>query len=355
MHLAPREEPPASEQASGGPRLESASLRRLFLDLLGRPPHAAERETWTGQERSRLIEPSLSSEEFWTNWLEEQLYYFLLIDNFRPTTEGVRSIPGELAGGVLGVREALHRICLSSSFDRRNPGPDTFVTVVMEQLLGLVVQKAPRELEIGKKLYDGRTGTFLGRSGTTQADVVHNAIADTRMLTHLLTREHERLLRRPPSAQELAAWVAELERDAHAFRAILTRWFLSKAYDQRLETRAPMPNRLFIRALFVDLLGRLPDEGETHRMRTALDGLADSGPLRALVARLILDSGKASVPERAAIADPAAWIQGLFERLLGRAPSNAERVAFGESFADPDCRPATVLYAIVSHPEYQTW
>lgn len=335
--------------------LDPGSLRRLFLDLLGRPPYPDESKVWSERERPELVAEVLSSEEFWANWLEEQLYYFLLIDNFRPTTEGVRSIPAELAGGTLGVREALHRICLSSSFDRRNPGPDTFVSVVMEQLLGLVVQKNARELEIGKKLYDGAKGTFLGRSGSSQADLVHVAIADARTLGHFLQREHERLLREQPSAQELSTWVGDLERDEHALRKILEAWFTSRAYDRRLASRAPLPNRLFVRALFVDLFGRLPDEGEAQRMRSALDGLADSGPLRSLVARLILDSGKAHVPERATIGDPASWIHGLFERLLGRPPSAEEHAVFLESFSDPACRPATVLYAIVSHSEYQTW
>src|SRR6185436_19270094 len=190
-------------------------------------------------------------------------------------------------------------------------------------------------------LYDGSSGTFLGRAGSSQADVVHIAIADKRTLGHLLEREHERLLRQEPTAQDLSAWIGALENDEHAFPGILKEWFLSPAYDRRLATRAPQPNRLFIRALYVDLIGRLPDEDETQRLRGALDGLADSGPLRSLVARLILDSGKAPVPARAAITDPAAWIRGLFERLLGRSPGDEELAVFLESYSDPACRPAT--------------
>lgn len=341
--------------ASTSRTIDSGVLRRSFLDLLGRPPYPEERQVWTGKDRPALIEELLVKEEFWANWLEEQLYYLLLIDNFRPTTEAVQDIPRQLAEGSLGVLEAIHRICLSSSFDRRNPGPDTFVTVVMEQILGVVVQKIPRELEIGKKLYDGSRGTFLGRPGSSQADVVHIAIADSRATSFFLGREYARLMRREPSPQDLSGWVGTLEQDRLAFRQILGAWFRSQAYDQRLTTRAPQPNRLFVRALFVDLLGRLPDEGEAHRMRSALGGLAESGPLRSLIARLILDSGKAPVPQRAEIADPAAWIRELFERLLGRLPTAAEQTAFLEGFADPACRPQTVLYAIVSHPEYQTW
>ncbi len=335
--------------------LDHGSLRCLFLDFFGRPPFAGERSTWIGGPRSALVDSALPSREFWQSWLDEQLYYFLLIDNFRPTTESVRAIPAQLAEGEIGVLEALHRICLSSSFDRRNPGPDTFVSVVMEQLLGLEVQRSVRELEIGKKIYDGAKGTFLGRPGSSQADVVHTAMGDRRAVRHLLQREYERWMRKPPLEGDLSTWTGTLVRDPLALRSILSEWFRSKAYEARLETRVPLPNRLFIRALYVDLLDRMPDEDEAERLRSALDGLANAGPLRSLVARLILDSGKTPIPERALILDAEAWVRGLFERLLGRSPRATELGAFLEAYADPACRTGTVLYAIVSHPEYQTW
>lgn len=333
----------------------TGTWRAIALDLLGRPPFPAEVERWRTQPRSAVVQEILAGPEFWRNWLEEQLYFFLLIDNFRPETPGVTELPELLARGELGVQEALHRVCLSSSFDRRNPGPDTFVTVVMEQLLGITVQKNPRELEIGKKLYDGSQGKFLGKTGGSQADVVNIAIADERAPRFFLAREYERFLRRAASPKDIEDWARELTADPRGFRAILSRWLGSPAYEIRLAGRAPMPNRLFVRALFVDLLGRLPEAEEGQRIRGALDGMADSGPLRSLVARLLLDSGKVPLPERDRIPDPAAWIEANFERMLGRSALPAERTEFLAAFQDPACRPATVLYAIVSHPAYQTW
>lgn len=329
--------------------------RALALDLLGRPPLPSERAAWSQRPPAEVVAELLGTQEFWQNWLEEQLYYFLLIDNFRPETEGVTALPTTLSTGKLGVIEALHRICLSSSFDRRNPGPDTFVSVVMEQLLGLTVQKIPRELEIGKKLYDGTSGKFLGKSGGSQADVVHIAIDDPRAIRHFLVREHERLLRRTPDPKVLEAHARRLADAPLSYPAILQEWLASPAYGERLTRRAPLTNRLFVRALFIDLVGRLPDAEEGQRIRSAMDGLADARPLRTLVARLLLDSGQVPLPERSAIPDPAAWIADTFERLLGRPIASAEREEFLSAFADPACRPATVLYAIVSHPEYQTW
>jgi hypothetical protein len=322
---------------------------------MGRPPLAGERARWLGHSRVELIDWALATTECWENWLDEQLFFFLLVDNFRPTSDGVTAIPTLLTEGAIGVGEALHRICLSTSFDRRNPGPDTFVSVVMEQLLGMTVQRAPRELEIGKRVYEGHSGTFLGRPGNTQSDIVHIAISDRRCIENFLEREHSRFLRKAATPKELAAWTDALLEEGQAFRAILGSWLASHAYDERLELDAPQPNRVFARALYVDVFGRVPTATEVQRLRTALDALADSRPLRALVARLMLDSGKASVPRRGEIEDVAAWTILLFERLLGRPPSESELSVFVEGLRSPTCEPSTALYAIVSHPEYQLW
>jgi hypothetical protein len=45
----------------------------------------------------------------------------------------------------------------------------------------------------------------------------------------------------------------------------------------------------------------------------------------------------------------------MFSRFLGRPASAEELSVFVTAFHDPACRPTTVVYAIVSHPEYQTW
>ncbi len=302
-----------------------------------------------------LLDEVIGSEDFWKNWLDEQLYYFLLIDNFRPTSDRVLALPADLALERIGARDALHRILISASFDRRNPGPDTFVTVVMEQILGLTVQNRTRDLELGKRMYDGVTANFLGHTGNSQAGVVSIAIADRQALRHFLAREHHRLLRADPGSRELTSWAKELARDDRAYVQILRGWYQSEAYRRRLENVAPLPNRIFVRALYVDLLDQLPEENEAQRLRNALDGLADAGPLRSVLARLLLDSGTAPVPAREELEDPTAWVADLFERLLGRPATADELRAFVTAFHDPSCQPTTAVYAIVSHPEYQTW
>ena len=116
-----------------------------------------------------------------------------------------------------------------------------------------------------------------------------------------------------------------------------------------------MPNRLFVRALFVDLLDRLPAPDEAEPVREALDGLGDSLPLRSVLARMMLDSGRVPLPEKDAIERPGEYVRQLFLRLLGREPEPDEGAAFVAALEEPACRVATVLFAIVSHPEYHRY
>jgi hypothetical protein len=357
-----RESPAASRRivqeetrAEPARALDDAALRAAFLDLVGRPPFEDERARWLGRGRHELVDALTSTEAFWQHWLDEQLYYFLLIDNFRPESERVLAIPRDLAAEKLDVREAIHRIALSPSFDQRNPGADTFVTVVMEQLDGLRVQKNARELEVGKAVYDGKPGTFLGKSGASQSDVVRIAVEHKAFSETLVEREHRRLVRAEPDRQALAEWVRRFHRDPRAYPGLVREWILSPAWDARVASRTDAPNRLFVRALFVDLLGRLPSDEEARRLRTALDGLADPRPLRAVVARLLIDSGSVKLPEKRAVEDPTRWVADLFRRLLGREAAQDELAAFVGAFHDPACQPATVLYAIVTHPDYQCY
>jgi hypothetical protein len=335
--------------------LDAASLRAAYLDLVGRPPYEPERAQWFAKPRRALVDALLGSEEFWAHWLEEQLYYFFLIDNFRPESERVAAMPPLLAAGKLDVREAIHRISLSPSFDQRNPGADTFCTVVMEQLNGIEVQKRPRELEIAKKIYDGTPGTFFGRTGQCQSDLLAIAIADRSFTETFVAREHRRLLRSEPDKKAAAEWVRRLHREPREYPAVLREWLLSPEWDRRVAEKLEVPNRLFVRTLYVDLLGRLPDDLEARRLRSALDGLSDAMPLRAVVARMLLDSGQVVVPTRSDVDDPTKWVGDQFRRLLGREAAESELKTFVTAFHDPACRPATVLYALVTGPEYQSY
>jgi len=334
--------------------LDARALRVLTLDVLGRPPFRKEWEAWLGRPRAAWVEAHVGGLESWRQWLDAELYALLLIDEFRPPPEHLDAWAKDLAEGRVGALEAFHRILLSTEFDRRNPGADTFVTVVMEELLGITVQQDARELERGKSVYDGNPGRFLGERGSSQADVVKIAMEDPRTARRLVARAHRRLMRAElaPEPLDEAARLVRAERDA--FPHLVAGWLVGADWPRRLASREPVDNRRFVRSVHVDLLDRLPTDEETRRMRTALDGLADPRPLRAILVRLMLDSGRTTfrTPDEA---QPSAFVDHAFERLLGRAPTEDERAIFLEVLESPGARPETVLLALLSHSDYQTW
>jgi len=332
--------------------LDHHMLRTVCLDLLGRPPLPAEREEWIDKDLRDFLKETTSSLEFWEHWLEEQLYYFLLIDNFRPETEGVQAVPSKMVEGRLDPREAVHRIVLSPSFEMRNPGADTFVTVVMEQLAGMRVQKKPRDLEIGKALYDGKPGVFLEHRGNSQADVVKICVESKDFAREFIAREYGRMMHRDGPKKSLRTWAGAFHREPVAYRDQVRGWFVSEEYMTRLKEQHPLSNRAFVNALHVDLLGRMPTPGEAEPMREALDGLGDSAPLRAILARLLLDSGRVSIPEKSSITNRREWAISLFPRFFGREASKEELNAVCGALDEPSCQPSTILYALLSHPEY---
>ncbi|MBL8859359.1 MAG: hypothetical protein JNL28_12685 [Planctomycetes bacterium] len=335
--------------------LDARALRTLHLDLLGRPPLATEVEHSSGKQLAEVVDAIVGEPEFWSRWFEEQLYYFLLVNNFRPQSERMSALPADLASSKVDVREAVHLIALSANFDQRNPGADTFVTVVMEQLLGLQVQKNARELEIGKHLYDGGEGTFLGARGNSQADVVRIAVRHKGFSAHFIGREYERFVHARADPKELAYSATEFAKDPGVYTNLVKRWLNSEAYRARLEKRLPLENRLFVCSLFVDLLGRVPTEAEAEPMRQALDGLSDPAPLRSVLVRMMIDSGRVPVEKRSDITDPAGWVRARFTRFYGRSPSESELATFVAAFNEPECRPQTILCALLSSPEYQLY
>ena len=193
-----------SSQDQDQPRTEALSaramnhrvLRAAFFDLLGRPPFRDEYERWLNKSLADLLDAVLGNQEYWNQWWEEQLYYFLLIDQFRPATELAVEVPNKLTEGRLSVRDAVHRLALTSSFDLRNPGADTFVTVVMEQICGKTVQKDTRTLELGKNAYDGNPSRFMGTVASNQSDVIRICVEDKSAALHLISREYARLFRK---------------------------------------------------------------------------------------------------------------------------------------------------------------
>ena len=321
---------------------------------LGTQQLAEERQAWLGQPRGRVIDDLWSLELTWQHWLEEQLYFFMLIDQFRPVGTSLDEVPGRLQRGAMSAAEALHRIALSTSFDLRNPGADTFVTVVMEQFCGIEVQSSKRELEIGKGAYDGRAGVFMGSRAESQSDVVEIAANHKDAARYLVGREYERLTRTPMPKRERARAGKRLYREAYAFPDFVKAWLASDAYAERVARGAPMSNRTWVRAVHVDLGAPPPTAETTEALRSALDGLGDPAPLRSTIARMLLDAEGTKAPRGPELEDAAAWVEDVFKRLLGRPATDEEKSAFTGVASGAGDGPTLVLYTLLSSPEYES-
>jgi hypothetical protein len=142
------------------------------------------------------------------------------------------------------------------------------------------------------------------------------------------------------------------------------------------EASSPRPrsNSQFVRAVFADVLGRSPEVydftvtdaddnlvnsfplNEADDLVTAMDSVGDPRVVRALIATGLVSSKEAALPDKAAVADPQAFIADQFRRLLGREPGAYELEAFLREWQQsPDVGPREVVRAIVGSREYQSY
>ncbi len=350
---AARKEAPPTAPAPEDPAARRRFARALFFDLRGRGPTPAEMQEALGREAEEQVDRMLSDPATWEAWLDRELYYYLLIDRFRPTSDRVRALPERLALGAGTAKEATREIVVSVEFNARNPGNDTFVTVVLEQLLGMVVQQKPKVLAAGKTLYDGKTERFLGQVGRNQSDIVRIVLDQREFADRFAERQYRQVFGAPMPKEALARDGARLHADPAAFQALLREWLLSDAYRARTRIPRPKDDLVFIRTLWVDLLGREPTFEEFRNSRNALLALSDPAPVRGVIAQLLLDSGKAPLPAKETLTRPADWVRSRFLDLLGREPTRTETEAFVATLGEYGCEPKTILLAIATSPEYQ--
>ncbi len=327
-------------------------VRKVYMDCYGRGPTELEVLIAAGQDRKAFVEGVTRSLEFYQNWYENELFYFLLLDNFRPSTPALVAIPSRLQNGQISVRDALQEIVISQYFNSRNPGNDTFVTVVFEQLLGMKVQSNVAILEAGKKMYDGYDATIFGAAGKNQSDVVKIAMRQADFFSLYVKRLYGRMLGHAPSEAVLAVSMERIEKTPYAFPDLIRDWLLSEDYAATLEQLRPKTDEMYIRTLYVDLLGRQANFEETRKLRNALLALSDKQPLRSVLAKIILDSNLVSVPTKQQV-DKTTWVKEQFVKLLGREPSEEELAGFVLVLDDPAGTTKLVIQAILTSAEYQ--
>jgi hypothetical protein len=147
----------------------------------------------------------------------------------------------------------------------------------------------------------------------------------------------------------------------------------ASAGDPEGSDRAPRAktSSQFLRGVYADLLGRTPETydfvvmagsaqlklpiDEEQQISGTLDGIGDSMPMRNLIVAGLLHSIELTIPDKAAVSDPRAYIRDQFTHLLGREPNVYELDTFASEWqSDPAVGPRTIIRAIVGSREYQS-
>ncbi len=339
--------------------------RALYFDLLGRSPTREEIARVAAMPYPERVDRLLGSLETWEHWFDEEAFFFLLIDRFRPVSDRLAAVPTKMRDDLLTFRDAHRAFALSAEFNARNPGNDTYVTVVLEQFLSIEVQSEKRLLKEAKRMYDGQKTRIFKQLGTSQSDVVRIALEQPGYVDNFARRMEQRYLGAPLPADEHAAVVSRLTLDPSEFRPLMREWLTSERYTSPGRAPRVKDDHQFIRGLFVDLLGRPPALQEFRNMRNALQALTDAAPLRGVLAKVMLDSGAVIPPagardaadartsDSAAGAVTSEEILDLFHRLLGRDPTPDELSAFLTVLAEPGATWRTAALALLTSPHYQ--
>ncbi len=332
---------------------ERRFARSLFFGLRGRGPTPGELARALRDRPAALVDRMLAERETWDAWLDAELYYYLLIDRFRPVSDRVLALPALLATGEATVVDATREIVVSAEFNTRNPGNDTFVTVVLEQLLGMVVQDNPRVLAEGKRMFDGYRTRLFNELGANQSDVVRIVLLQRDFHRLFLRRQYRRVLGVSMPPAEEAAAAARLGADPGSYRALLREWLLSDAFRAASLRPRVKDDQVFIRTLFADVLRREPTFEEFRNMRNAFLAMSDPAPVRNVLAQLLVESVGAIRPSAAELAKPRDWVRGQFLDLLGREATERELDVFVSTLGEYGCDPRTLTLALVASPHYQ--
>ncbi|MHC4973147.1 MAG: hypothetical protein ACYTG3_12525 [Planctomycetota bacterium] len=331
-------------------------IRRVYFDLKWRTPRLPEIERWYDRTHQEMVEAFLKDEETWDTWFERQLFYFLLLDRFRPKEGRLTTLPARLARGQVTMERALEEIVRSQYFNARNPGNDTFVTVVLEQCLGMVVQERrnTRILETGKKMYDGYRAKLFKETGDSQADFVRIVFKQRAFYDHLVGRAWKALHGAELDRKRRKAFVDRCVAQPGSFRELYAEWLIGVDYVEgvtRPRTKGEIP---YVRSLFLDTLDRLPSYQELRNVRNAFLSLADPTPIRLVMGRVLLESSQARIPGSALLVKQ--FVLEQFIRLFARQPTDKELTTFVNALkSDPAVTPRVVLYTLISSPEYQIY
>jgi len=325
-------------------------LRRLYLDVLGRPPTPPEVLAEERKGIEALVKNILLRSESGRAWVEEVSFRFSLSGDFRPTGEEAAALALRVPAESTNPVQLERVLALDPSFLRRHPPGRPLARAIAELLLGRAVRD--EETQAALLLAAGQEATLpdLGPVATSRA-WLRKVLASEAFERAATLRRLRHFLGSGDAKQRLPAAVSAVRTGGKAWRVFLEGLLQERAYLERRRLR-PKGAVTFLRGLFIDLLERKPTDRELAALVRAVGSMPGQGAAFAAIARVMIDSGQAPLPLLVDIGDAPRWLTDRFLRYLGRRPSTAELKAYGAVLLDPEGGPELVVEALLTGPEY---
>lgn len=321
-------------------------FRRLYLDVLGRPPTVKE---VLSEERGGVRDVAqsiLGRAEAGRAWVESVATALGLYGEFRPTSGAARDLALRIPAESLLPHEVEAVLAKDPAFLARHPPGRALASAVPRLLLG-------REPTSEERALAGRQA----RPEATEAapaDAVGWIAAVCASEEFVLAALRRRLARFLPSGEldrRFESALGAVRAGRPAFRAWMESLLADPVYLDRRHLR-PKDDLTWLRSVFVDLLERRPTDRELVALLRALENMPPGAGARAALVRILIDSGEVPLPLLVDIEDGPRWMTDRFLRYLGRRPDPQESQVYGRALLHPHGGPELVVYGLLTGVEY---
>ena len=324
-------------------------VRRLYLDVLGRPPTPSEALAEESRGTKALVRNVLLRAEAGRAWVEELTVWLGLIGEQRPTSEAARELALRIPAESLAPATVESTLVRDPAFLERHPPGAPLAQALIGQLLGR--KPTPDELEDARQLAAGMPVTRDGVTHNSSEDWLDHVVTSDAFRRAATMRRLRRFLPEGDAKRCIEEALLSISEGPHAWRAFLERELGHTRYLKPHALR-PKGQVTLLRGLFLDLLERMPTDREMAALVTALRRMPNATAAYAVVAKILIDSGNVPMPLLVHIKNAPAWLQDRFLRYLGRNASQAELKKFGEALLHPSGGPELVVLALTTAPEY---
>jgi hypothetical protein len=351
QHLAVAQKDPGGISGLDAVDLQGLQrVRRLYLDVLGRPPTPAEALAEEQSGPRALVQNILLRAESGRAWVEELRVRFGLLGDFRPVGEEASALALRVPAENLPPPVVEAVLARDPSFLARHPTGRALATAIATLLLDR--EPTAAELDAAARLAAGEAADVPGIGSVRDGRAWLLAVLESDAFQRAAVRRRlQRFLDSGDVEGQTGRALLAIRESNRKWRALLEELLVEPGYLERKRLR-PKGDVTFLRGLFIDLLERGPTDRELSALVRALETMPGEGAARAALARLLIDTGGAPIPLLVEIRDLPRWITDRFLRYIGRKPTAAELKAYGEAAYLDGGGPKLVIQALLTGAEY---